>query len=323
MDRELYRPVMIGDLQVPGNLFLAPLAGFTDRGFRQVCLEHGADLTFTEMVSAEAVARGNSKTDALARRTRDEKILALQLFGPKEEVFARAAERVRSYHPDIIDLNCGCPVPKVVKTSAGSALHHTPQEVRNIVSRLVKEIGVPVTVKIRLGWDEGSINYLKMADQAIEGGAAMITMHARTRSQGYSGKARWEHLERLKRYSPIPVTGSGDLFCAQDAKRMLEATGIDAIMFARGAVGNPYIFTQTRALLIEEKELPELSRQQRVETILHQLELCIEDKGELVACREMRGQACAYFKGIPGSAAIRALIVHASTLQEYIRILTS
>lgn len=323
MDRELYRPVAIGDLLIPGNLFLAPLAGFTDRGFRQVCLEHGADLTFTEMVSAEAVARGNVKTDALARRSRDERILALQLFGPKEEVFARAAERVRSYGPDIIDLNCGCPVPKVVKTSAGSALHHDPQEVKRIVARLRSEIGVPVTVKFRLGWDEESINYLKLAEQAIEGGAAMITMHARTRAQGYSGSARWEHLGQLKRLSSVPVTGSGDLFSAQDAKRMLESTGVDALMFARGAVGNPHIFSQTRALLTEGRELPELSKEERIETILHQLELCIEDKGELVACREMRGQACAYFKGIPGSAAIRALIVHASTLQEYRRILTS
>jgi tRNA-dihydrouridine synthase B len=318
---QLYHPVQIGDVRTAGNLFLAPLAGFTDKGFREICIREGADLTYSEMVSAEAVARKNGKTELLMGRAPNEQLFAIQLFMPDEQVALRAVDAVMRFDPTIIDLNCGCPVPKVVKTGAGSALHHHPQMVQKIVSALSSQAKVPVTVKIRLGWDAQSINYLQMAEAAIAGGASLITMHARTRAQGYSGTAHWEHLKELKRQVPIPVFGSGDLFTPQDARTMLEETGIDGVMFARGAVGNPFIFSRTRHYLQSGKLLPLPSMAERYARLFEQLDVCIADKGEQVACREMRKQVCAYTKGLPGAAALRADIVHAQTREDYLSIL--
>jgi nifR3 family TIM-barrel protein len=212
-------------------------------------------------------------------------------------------------------------VPKVVKTGAGSALMKNPQMIHDIVEVLAQADQTAVSVKIRLGWDADSINYLEAADAAVSGGASMITMHARTRSQGYSGRADWEALARLKQAVKVPVAGSGDLFSALDAQRMLEFTGIDAVMFARGAIGNPFIFSQTRELLTEgiEPELPDLS--QRAEIMLEQLDLTIADKGESTACREMRKQFCAYTKGLPNAASLRSRIIHARTREDYLELL--
>ncbi len=318
----LYHPVTIGNLSISGNLFLAPLAGFTDKGFRHICIEEGADLTYSEMVSAEAVARGNLKTQALMSRAESEDLFAIQLFMPEASVAERAVEGVMRFEPTIIDLNCGCPVPKVVKTGAGSALHKTPEKIGEIISVLVRESGVPVTVKIRLGWDANSQNYLEVADIACDAGASLITMHARTRAQGYSGSADWEHLARLKEHVDVPVFGSGDLMSATDAKRMLETTGIDGLMFARGAIGNPFIFSQTKEFLTTGITPPEITRDQRYRRLFDQLDSTIRDKGEVAACREMRKQVCAYTKGLPGAAALRADIVHAQTRADYHAILT-
>ncbi len=318
----LYHPITIGNLSVPGNLFLAPLAGFTDKGFRHICIEEGASLTYSEMVSAEAVARGNKKTEALMARAESEDRFAIQLFMPEASVAQRAIEGVMRFNPTIIDLNCGCPVPKVVKTGAGSALHKTPEKIKEIISVLVKESGIPVTVKIRLGWDVDSINYLQVAELACEAGASLITMHARTRSQGYSGTADWEHLTRLKEHVSIPVFGSGDLMSADAARRMLEETGIDGLMFARGAIGNPFIFSQTKELLTTGTAPPVATRNERYLRLFEQLDATIRDKGEAAACREMRKQVCAYTKGLPGAATLRGDIVHAQTRADYQAILT-
>jgi nifR3 family TIM-barrel protein len=320
-EKRLYHPVHIGNLTIPGNLFLAPLAGITDKGFREICLRQGAELTFTEMVSAEAVARGNEKTFALMEPTHSEKLLAVQLFMNDADTARRSLDSVLEFNPDIIDLNCGCPVPKVVKTGAGSALMKNPRMIHDIVKVLAQADQTAVSVKIRIGWDTDSINFLEAADAAVSGGASMIAMHARTRSQGYSGRADWEALARLKQAVDVPVVGSGDLFSAFDAQRMLELTGIDALMFARGAIGNPFIFSQTKQLLTEgtEPRVPDFSR--RAEAMLEQLDLTIEDKGERTACREMRKQFCAYTRGLPNAAALRSRIIQARTRGDYLNLL--
>lgn len=323
----MYHPVRIGSVLVPGNLFLAPLAGFTDKAFRAVCIAQGADLTYSEMVSAEAVARENMKTQLLTDRAPGEDRFAIQLFMPDADTAARAIERVMGANPTIIDVNCGCPVPKVVKTGAGSALMRDPKMIGSIVRALIAGSDVPVTVKIRSGWDHASINFIEAATAAVEAGAAAVTLHPRTRSQGYSGSADWGHLSQLVSALTVPVFGSGDLHTPQDAYRMLQETGVSGIMFARGAIGNPAIFMETRHYLdsldggtpsfVDDRA--RLERQ--VSLLLDQLRLCIGDKGEPLACREMRKHACAYTKGFPGSGKVRNGLIHAESFEQYQSIL--
>ncbi|MGM0431501.1 MAG: tRNA dihydrouridine synthase DusB [Spirochaetota bacterium] len=314
-------PITIGSVRVPGNLFLAPLAGYTDRAFREVCLREGASLTCSEMISAEAIARGNAKTFDLAARAPSERQFAIQLFMPDAETAKRAVSTVKTFAPTIIDINCGCPVPKIVNNGAGSALMRNPLEIRRIVQTLVNALSIPVTVKIRLGWDMQSKNFLEVADAAADGGASLITMHARTKTQGYSGSADWNALEQLKSHIHIPVAGSGDLFTPEDALRMLRETGVDALMFARGALGNPFIFSQTKQLLNDGELAAEPTREERFSRALEQLELAIAEKGEQRACKEMRKHVCAYSKGLSNSNTLRAAIVKASSLGDYQRLL--
>ncbi len=317
----LFHPVTIGELTIPGNLFLAPLAGFTDRAFRSVCSAYGASLTFSEMVSAEGLARSSEKTRELLQRAGNEHCFAVQLFMSTPEQALRALPHVIAVNPDIIDINCGCPVPKVVKTGAGSALMKHPETIHAIVNGISASCDIPVTVKIRLGWDNSSRNYLEVADAAVSGGASLLTMHARTRAQGYSGTADISHLAVLKQAVSVPVIGSGDLFSAASAREMLEQTGIDGVMFARGAIGNPFIFTATRHLLEHGNELPSPGPEERIAQLLAHLDAVILAKGETVACREMRKHAGAYMKGLPGASRIRREIVTAATREEYRAIL--
>ena len=317
----LYRPVSIGKVVLPGNLFLAPVAGYSDRAFRSVCVAQGADFTCTELVSAEALTRDSRKTEALIRRADNEKSYAVQLFGADPETVGRATALLEPFAPDVVDLNCGCPVPKVVKTGAGAALSRDPARLGRIVEAMVRASserlgGVPVTVKIRSGWDEGSINYREVARAAVEAGAALVALHARTRVQAYSGKADWSHLADLTTRIAVPVIGSGDLFSPEAAERMLRETGVAGLMFARGAMGNPFIFAETKDLLSRGAYDP-IPAPVRMLTAFRQLELLAADEGEEYACREMRKQFCAYSKGIPGGAAVRNLLVRACTVSEY------
>jgi tRNA-dihydrouridine synthase B len=215
----LFRPVTIGSLVIPGNLFLAPLAGFTDRSFRSTAVKWGADLTYTEMISCEAVSRDNLKTLKMMESDDIEKIFAIQVFSGNTEAAEASLQKVLSYKPSLIDLNCGCPVPKIIKSGAGSALMQNPDKVHSIVKVLSSQKNVPVTVKIRTGWDTHSLNYLDVAYAAVEGGAQAVAIHGRTRSQGYSGKADWGPLKILKEKLTVPVLGSGDLFTPGDAKK--------------------------------------------------------------------------------------------------------
>ena len=313
----LLHPVSIGNVRLDSNLFLAPLAGYTDKVYRSICLSRGAALAYTEMVSCGGVARDSEKTVMLMERGEGEKNLAVQLFMPDADTAKRSLEGVMAYRPAIIDINSGCPVPKVIKTGAGSALLKNPDVIHDIVKTIVDNVDVPVTIKIRTGWDTESINYLRTAEAAFSAGASALCMHARTRSQLYMPYAHWELLKDLKEHFPEKViTGSGDLFSAQDGVRMLAETGIDAVAFARGAIGNPFIFEQAKDLL-EGREMRTVSTQEKKDMIMRHLRGLVEYLGENTACREMRKHVCAYLKGIPNSARVRQSVTCALTVAEY------
>ncbi len=313
----LLHPVSIGNLKLDGNVFLAPLAGYTDKIFRSICLRHGADLAYTEMVSSEGVARDSEKTVMLMEKGEGERNLAVQLFMPDADTAKRSIPGVMAYNPAMIDINAGCPVPKVVKTGAGSALLKDPKKIREIVSTIVKNTNVPVTIKIRTGWDVEGINYLETAQAAFDGGASAVCMHARTRSQLYMPTADWSRLKDLKsHFQEKVIIGSGDLFCAQDGVRMLEETGIDAIMFARGAIGNPFVFEQAKALM-QGMQPYEPTVKEKKEAIMEHLHGLVGFLEENAACREMRKHVCAYLKGIPNSAKVRQTATTALTVRAY------
>lgn len=317
----LYHPVKIGPIELNGNLFLAPVAGYSDRSFRSICIENGASFTYTEMVSAEALTRNNLKTEILMRRAENEKVYAVQIFGGEPERMADAAQIVlEKTHCECIDINCGCPVPKIVKTGAGSALTQNPQMLKKVAEAVINAVKgrAAVTVKIRSGWDQKSITFKEAANAALEAGADAITMHPRTRAQGYEGKSDWNKLSELVKLAEgkVPIFGSGDLFTPEDAKRMIEETGVDGAMFARGAMGNPFIFTKTIRLLTTGS-YEEIPVSERLKTGFKELSLLAADTSEKSACMEMRKRFCAYSKGIPGGAELRQKTVHASTTDEY------
>lgn len=317
-----HHPIPITDaLTLKGNLFLAPLAGYTDVPFRQLCIEGGADFTYTEMVSVEGLAREGEKTIALLPRAKDEKEYAIQLFLGEPASLRAALAIVKEYRPTMIDINAGCPVPKVTKTGAGSALMKNPPLIKEIIRIIKEETGIPTSAKFRIGWDQESRTYLEFADAAIDGGADLLTLHARTRAQGYAPRADWEYLTTLKTYlaqkgSSIPLIGSGDLFEAEDAIRMLRQTGVDGVMFARGAVGNPVIFNQTKALL-EEKEKPLLTATDKVNLLLTHLHALAAHYNEPTACTLMRKFVGGYLKGMPHVAKVKQAAVQALTIRSY------
>jgi nifR3 family TIM-barrel protein len=323
----LYHPVQIGTLELRGNLFLAPVAGYSDRAFRSICREQGASFTYTEMVSSEALVRNSDKTAVLMRPADNEAQYSVQLFGGNPEVMGRAAQIVREKaNPSVIDINAGCPVPKIVKTGAGAALTRNPEALFAVVRAVVDAVRpLPVTVKIRSGWDAEHITWKEAALAAIEAGAAALTLHPRTRAQGYDGKADWQLLGALvdlakmaaaNRGAAIPVFGSGDVFSPEAAKAMLAHTGVDAVMFARGAMGNPFIFRETRELLETGSYMPS-ETSERIAEGLKELALLAADMGEYGACREMRKRFCAYVKGAPDAAALRNAVVVCKTQEDY------
>ncbi len=333
--KPLYHPVKIGNVELKGNLFLAPVAGYSDAAFRSVCIENGACFTYTEMVSAEALVRKNLKTEILMRRACNEKAYSVQIFGGEPEIMEEAAHIVlEKTHCEVIDINCGCPVPKIIKTGAGSALTRDPDRLFKVAEAVVKAAGgkpevggVPVTVKIRSGWESKQMTWRAAAEAALSAGVSAITIHPRTRAQGYEGHSDWgimkelvelvrdwESREGAGRY--VPVFGSGDLFKPEDAKAMLEQTGADAVMFARGAMGNPFIFRDATDLLTKGSYEP-IPPEERVKTGFAELERLVAETSEQHACLEMRKRFAAYSKGISGGAALRAQIVHAASVQDY------
>lgn len=325
--QSLYHSVKIGSLELAGNLFLAPVAGYSDRAFRSICTECGADFAYTEMVSAEALTRNNLKTEFLMRRAPNEKKYAVQIFGGTPEVMADATRIVlQKTTAECIDINGGCPVPKIIKSGAGSCLTKDPDKLYSIVKSVNEtaqnsERPVPVTIKIRSGWDSDNITWKECAEAALKAGAAAITLHGRTKAQGYEGKADWNILAELVKFidGKIPVFGSGDAFSPEDAKRMLETTNCDGVMFARGAMGNPFIFTRTKEYL-KSGNLIEVPIEQKIQAGFRELDLLLEDFGEIGACLEARKRFCAYSKGIEGSSALRKLIVEAKSIEDYKKI---
>jgi tRNA-dihydrouridine synthase B len=324
-DTPLYRRLRLSDLEIPGNLLLAPLAGYTDTAFRAVCLAAGASLAFTEMVSCEALARsaspgrGTATTLDLARRAPGERFLAVQLFTANPDSASRAVDRLRALAPDILDLNCGCSVPKVLRSGSGAALLRDPELLGRVVGAVAASSLAPVTVKLRSGWDAQSVNFGETAAAAVSAGACMVTLHPRTRAQGFTGRADWSQIAELKRRLTVPVLGSGDLFSAADAREMLVQTGCDGVMFARGAIGNPFIFAEARALLEGREPPPPAGARERLEAALRHLDLAVSEQGERLACREMRKHMQAYTRGIPGGARLRRALTTAADKDQFVR----
>lgn len=324
--RELYHPVSIGRTKIAGNLFLAPIAGYSDAAFRSVCRSRGADFTYTEMVSSQAIVRKNIKTEALLVTADNERTFAVQIFGSDPIIMAAAARAIiNKAAPSCIDINAGCPVPKITKTGAGSALMRNPEQLFKVVRAVVQagqELGVSVTVKMRSGWVHSELTFREAAVAALDAGAAALTIHPRTRAQGYAGDA--DHtvtaeLVSLAKPYGVPVFASGDIFTPEDARAVLEHTNADGIMFARGAMGNPFIFEQTKDLLQKGTYAP-ITVGQKLETGLTELQILGRTIGEFRACRTMRKRFLSYTKGFRGGAALRQNLIEADTIQQYIKI---
>lgn len=298
---------------------LAPLAGYTDKAFREICSFYGSDSAVSEMVSAEGLARDSVKTMELMEKYDGEKRLTVQLFAPSADPIERAIPLLKKSHIDAIDINCGCPVPKVVKTGAGSALMREPKRIGEIVRVLKDNFDIPISVKFRLGWDNESINYIEVAHIAVDNGASALTLHTRTRAQGYEGKARKEAFKVLSdefKHSDISLYASGDIFSPEDAVEAIEKYGMTGVMFARGAIGNPFIFKETREYL-ERGSYTLPSIEERTEAALRHYDLMVKYYGERVASHGMRKHAMGYVKGIKKSSECKNALSRAETREDY------
>ena len=289
----------IGSVTLPNQLILAPMAGVTDLAFRQICREHGAGLTVTEMASAKALEYGDKKTPRLLRLAPGEHPASAQIFGSDPACMARSAKRALELSGcDIIDINMGCPAPKIVGNGDGSALMKSPDLAARIVAAVKQAVSVPVTVKFRMGWDAQSVNCVEFARLCEQAGADMVAVHGRTRSQQYSGTANWDIIRAVKEAVSIPVAANGDVLAPQDVPRILAHTGADFVMIGRGSLGDPWIFERAHALM-QTGVLPPLPPfAERIDTAVRQIELAVADKGERVALLEARKHVNWYLKGV-------------------------
>lgn len=308
--------MQIGTCFLKNRVVLAPMAGITDSVFRILALEMGAGLVFTEMISAKGVLCSPENTLKLAAFSERERPIGVQIFGSEPGVMAQAAKVIEAMRPDIIDINMGCPVRKVVSKGEGCALMKDPGKAWAITRAVADAVNLPVTVKMRKGWDDSSQNCAEVAVAVAEAGAAAITVHGRTAVQGYSGFADWRAVAKVKDAVKVPVIGSGDIFKPEDAKRMLNETGCDAVMIGRGALGNPWLIRRTVYYLETGEVLEEPSLRERITLALLHLDMMVEKKGEVVAVREMRKHIAWYIKGFRGAARLREEIMRAKTVKE-------
>ena len=311
----------IGNVNLENNIILAPMAGITDLPFRLMCKENNAGLVYTEMVSAKALLYGDEKTKLLLKTIEKERPLAVQIFGSDLEAIAYASKYVSEF-ADIVDINMGCPAPKVVKNGDGSRLLLDLPLVRNIVEVAVKNSKVPVTVKMRTGWDKNNIVAVEVAKIVEEAGVSAIAIHGRTRSEYYTGKADWNIIKKVKESVNIPVLGNGDICSQEDAKRAIEESNVDGVMIGRAALGNPWIFRETVEFLKNGKEINPPTNEEKLETILKHLDLAIEEKGENIAIKEMRKHISAYTKSLKDSSQFRQVINTINTKEEVVKKLT-
>ena len=311
----------IGNTVLENNVILAPRAGVTDLPFRVLCREQGAGCVVTEMVSAKAVLYNNKNTRELLQIDPAERPAAVQLFGSEPDIMAEIAARLEEGPYDYIDVNMGCPVPKIVNNGEGSALMKNPERAKEVMTAMVKAVKKPVTVKFRKGFNDLSVNAVEFAKMAESCGVAAVAVHGRTREQYYSGKADWDIIRQVKEAVRIPVIGNGDIFTPEDAGRMLKETGCDGIMVARGAKGNPWLFGRINHYLDTGEVLPGPSMAEIKAMILRHGRMLVQFKGEGVAMREMRGHMAWYTKGMPHSATLRNEINQVETLEGFVELL--
>lgn len=313
----------IGDVKIKNQIVLAPMAGISNTSYRKIIKEMGAGLIYAEMVSDKAIVYQNNKTFDLLKMSEEERPIAQQIFGSDKESFVKAAQIIEeTMHPDIIDINMGCPVPKVaLRAQAGSALLKDPDKIYDIVSAVVSSVHVPVTVKIRSGWDEKNINAVEVAKKCEQAGAKAIAIHARTRSQGYSGKADWRIIKKVKEAVSIPVIGNGDVTSPELAKKMLDETNCDAVMIGRGVLGNPWLIKECVTYLETGKKIPPVSFLEKVAMIKKHYSILLQDKPEKLANLEIRSFIIWYLKGMPKSKEIKNKICQAANTTEMFTII--
>lgn len=315
------KSISIGKVSIQNNIFLAPMAGVSDLPFRVICRELGCGLAYTEMISAKGLIYRNEHTIDLLRVAEEERPVPVQIFGSEPAIMAEAAKIVAASGADIIDINMGCPTPKIVKNGDGSALMLKPQLAYEIMASVAAAVNLPVTVKIRKGWDETTVNAVEMAVLAQKAGISAIAVHGRTRAQFYSGTADWDIIKAVKEAVCIPVIGNGDIRTPFDAERMLLYTGCDAIMIGRAAEGNPWLFKQTEKYLAAGVVVEPPALSERINMIFRHLNSLLEYKGQYRGIREMRTHATWYTKGLRNSAEVRVRLNKAETQTEFAEIL--